>query len=240
MIEIPEELIYKNKDVEISIDIMYINGLEFLTSISHDIYYRTAQYIPSKHETHHIKCMQEILQIYRNAEFNITTIHCDQEFKHTLQEFANENKITLLCTAAQAHIPRAERNIRVIKERVRSVFHNLPYNKLPKTILKYLVTQTTATLNYFPARYGISNYYSPRMIIHRAILDYNTHCKHYTGEYILAHDDQQIKNNMNARAIDCIYLRPSIQSKNVHEFLKLILRKSSPGDIALQSLYQPT
>ena len=59
------------------------------------------------------------------------------------------------------------------------------------------------------------------MIIHRAILDYNTHCKHYTGEYVLAHDDQHIKNNMNARAIDCIYLRPSIQSKNIHEFYNI-------------------
>ena len=58
MIEIPEELIYKNKDVEISIDTMYINGLLFLTSISHDTYYRTAQYIPSKHKRHHIKCMK--------------------------------------------------------------------------------------------------------------------------------------------------------------------------------------
>ena len=58
MIGIPEELIYKNKDVEISIDTMYINGLLFLTSISHDTYYRTAQYIPSKHKRHYIKCMK--------------------------------------------------------------------------------------------------------------------------------------------------------------------------------------
>ena len=45
MIENPEERIYKNKIIEISINTMCINGLLFLTSISHDIYYRTAQYI---------------------------------------------------------------------------------------------------------------------------------------------------------------------------------------------------
>ena len=59
------------------------------------------------------------------------------------------------------------------------------------------------------------------MITHRTILDYNSHCKHDTGEYVFAHDDQQNKNNKNARAIDCIYLRPSIQSKNVHEFYNI-------------------
>ena len=40
-INIPEELIYKNKDLELSIDTLYVNGLLFLTSISHELYYRT-------------------------------------------------------------------------------------------------------------------------------------------------------------------------------------------------------
>ena len=42
------------------------------------------------------------------------------------------------------------------------------------------------------------------------------HCKHYTGEY---------KNNMQARAIDYIYLRPSPASKNVHEFYNTSTKK---------------
>ena len=62
MIEIAEELIYKNKNVELSIDTMYNNGMQFLTTISNGIYYRTAQYIPSKHKHHHVKCIKEILQ----------------------------------------------------------------------------------------------------------------------------------------------------------------------------------
>ena len=101
------------------------------------------------------------------------------------------------------------------------MFHSLPYRSLPKTILKYMVIQTTAALNYFPSRYGISNYYSPRMILHKKILNYNNNCKHYTGEYVLAHDDSQIKNNMKSKALDCIYLRPSIISHNVHKFYNI-------------------
>ena len=59
------------------------------------------------------------------------------------------------------------------------------------------------------------------MIINKRKLDYDIHCKHYTGEYVLAHDDKQIKNNLESRAIDCIYLRPSITTRNVHEFYNI-------------------
>ena len=97
---------------------MYINGMLFLTTISHDIFYRTAQHLPSKNKTNQIKCMQEVINLYKFAELNIKTIHCDQEFRYTLQELANKEKIELLCEPAQSHIPRAERNIRTIKERV--------------------------------------------------------------------------------------------------------------------------
>ena len=85
--------------------------------------------------------------------------------------------------------------------------------------------QTTATLNYFPARYGLSPYYSPRMILQQTHLNFETHYKHYTGEYVLAHDDKHIKNNMESRALDCIYLRPSSTSKHVHKFYHISTKK---------------
>ena len=224
-IDIPEELIYKNRDVELSLDTMYVNGLMFLTSISHNIYYRTAQYLPSRKAINYVRNLQEIINIYKHAEFNVKNIYCDQEFKTILQDFATKNNINIFCAPSQAHVPRAERNIRTIKERVRSLFHNLPYRGVPKTILKYLVVHTTETINYLPARYGISKYYSPRMIVLRKLIDFNSHCNHFTGQYVLAHDDKTIKNNLQQRAIDCIYLRPSSITKNMHEFYNIATKQ---------------
>ena len=63
-IEISEELIYKNRNLEISIDTMFVNGMMFLTTISHNIYHRTSQYIASKNKNNFIKCMEEIVLIY--------------------------------------------------------------------------------------------------------------------------------------------------------------------------------
>ena len=58
-IEIPEELIYKNRDIELSIDTMYVNGLMFLTSISHKIYDRTEQYLPSRKGINYINNLRK-------------------------------------------------------------------------------------------------------------------------------------------------------------------------------------
>ena len=55
IIEIPEELIQKNKNLVQSIDTMYVNDILFLTCISHNLYYRTAQYLPPKQKGNYIK-----------------------------------------------------------------------------------------------------------------------------------------------------------------------------------------
>ena len=56
----------------------------FLTSISHDIFYRMAQYLPSKKPQYYEKSMSELIQLYQNAELQVTAIHCDNEFKTIL------------------------------------------------------------------------------------------------------------------------------------------------------------
>ena len=111
--------------------------------------------------------------------------------------------------SAQEHVPRAERNNRTIKERIRSTFHRLPYNNLPKIMVKYLVSESAKKLNFFPSKNGISKYYSPRMILHQENLDYNKHCKFTFGEYVLGHNEPSPSNIIAPRAIDYTYLRPA-------------------------------
>jgi len=54
--------------------------------------------------------------------------------------------------AAQEHVPEAERNNRTIKERFRAHRSRLPYRKLTKTMVKYLLMESTRKLNFFPQR----------------------------------------------------------------------------------------
>ena len=55
-IHIPEELINTHCEVELSIDTIKVNGILFLTTVSRNIKYRTAQPISSKH-----------MSVYRSA-----------------------------------------------------------------------------------------------------------------------------------------------------------------------------
>ena len=61
-----------------------------------------------------------------------------------------------------------------VKERIRAEYHRLPYNNLPRTPVKYLVSESSRKLTFFPNKRGISKYYSPRMILHQENLDYKS------------------------------------------------------------------
>ena len=54
LIEIPRELISKQKAVVLAIDDMKVNGLYFLTTISLKIYYWTAHCLPTTSTRHHL------------------------------------------------------------------------------------------------------------------------------------------------------------------------------------------
>ena len=62
-IETPKDLNKRNKKVEFSVDTITVNGMIFLTSISHDIFYRMAQYVPNKKPQNYEKCLRELIQL---------------------------------------------------------------------------------------------------------------------------------------------------------------------------------
>jgi hypothetical protein len=81
--------------------------------------------------------------------------------------------VQMNCTNALGHVPEAERNNETIKERVRAACHQLPYKALPRQLIRYLVTTQASKLNLFPAKGGISLYYSPRTILGLPPVDYD-------------------------------------------------------------------
>ena len=59
------------------------------------------------------------------------------------------------------------------------------------------------------------------MIITNNALDYNKHCSIPFGTYVQAHNENNPTNSMEARALDCIYLRPVYNQEGGHEILDL-------------------
>jgi hypothetical protein len=79
-IEIPKELIATQREVTLCMDGMKVNGISFLTTVSRNIQYRTAQYV--KHQTAAVyrELLGQIFRIYNHGGFRITSIRCDNEF----------------------------------------------------------------------------------------------------------------------------------------------------------------
>ncbi len=121
----------------------------------------------------------------------------------------------------QEHVPEAERNNRVIKERFRAAFHRLPFLKIPKIMIKILTMECAKKLNFFPPKGGISPYYSPRMIMHQQNLNYDKHCSIPFGSYVQAHHEPEKSNTQHPRTLDCIYLRYTDSDHGGHHLLDL-------------------
>ena len=148
-------------------------------------------------------------------------IHCDNEFRPLLTPLSLENTLFINYANPQEHVPEAERNNRTVKERICTTYHRLLFKHLSRIMVKYLPPEAAKKINYFPAKHGISKYYSPRMIVHHQSLDYEKHCKYPFGTYVQGHDEP-LKTNINApRSLDCIYLRYTANQQGGHELFHL-------------------
>jgi hypothetical protein len=73
-IAIPEELYAKQQDIVLCIDGIKVNGMLFLTTVSKNILYQTAQYVESKSISQFKEALKEIIMLYNKAGFKIKEI----------------------------------------------------------------------------------------------------------------------------------------------------------------------
>ena len=217
-IAIPQELYEARDTLELCVDIMYVNEMPFFTTITKAMYYRTAQYLQNRTKAKLYAALDEVLRIYNGNGFTISKMFADNEFRSIMDPVKDEMNLQTEYSAPQGHVPEAERNNRTLQERVRAAYHRLPYDALPKAIMKVLVSEAARKLNFFPNRHGISPHYSPRQIVHRTGLSYKHHCQYSLGSYVQAHDEPDPTNTQAPRTLDGIYLRPI---DNGHEIYNL-------------------
>jgi len=101
-------------------DGLTVNSLKFLSTILHDIYYRTAQYISQPIASVYKKCLDEVFGIYKCGGFEIMEVHCDNKFHKVMDNYSinQEPPIHMNYAGAKAHVPRAKRNNCTIQEHV--------------------------------------------------------------------------------------------------------------------------
>ena len=92
-------------------------------------------------------------------------------------------------------------------------------------MIKHLALEKTRKINLFPAKGGVSKYYSPRMIIKQTNVDYNKHIKVGFGSYVQANQENNPSNTPEARTRDAIYLDPVENLQGGHRVIDLKTRK---------------
>jgi hypothetical protein len=161
-VEIPKEIISLNKNITLAVDIMFVCGLPFMVSISRKIKFTTAEYLPGRKQPMLIKSLKKILRLYQNRGFKVETDLMDREFECLRDDIPELNLNT---TAASEHVPNIERQIRVIKERMRAIKSTLLFKQLPARIFIEMMQYAVLWLNCFPPLSGISQTFSPRTIM---------------------------------------------------------------------------
>jgi len=197
--QVPEDILQKYGSVTLAIDIMAINKLPFMVSTSGNIHFGTAEIICDKTKWTLNISIQQIMQAYHARGFRVTTILLDGGFECIRNNLA-EMGISLNIMSRNEHVPKVERYIRTIKERVWAIAVSLPFKKyLPRLIME-MVYNVMFGLNSLPHNDGIS----PRTLITGLAIDYHKHCKIGFGTYAQVHEEGD--NSLRQRTSGAIAL----------------------------------
>ena len=210
---VPTSIMKHHQWVTIAIDIMFINAIQFLITISRNLHFGTVEVLPNQQEATTKNKLQAVIHLYEQRGFQVTSIMADPEFEPLRAVFPQLNTC-----GADEHIPEIERFIRTVKDRVRSVYHSLPYKYVPRLLLVHLVKATVFWLNAFPHRDGISDQ-SPSYIMTGQTLNFQRHARLELGVYVQMHEEHD--NSMGPRTLGAICLGPTGNQQGGHWFLSL-------------------
>ena len=133
----------------------------------------------------------------------------DQEFDKIVDQM---EMAIVNTTAAREHVTDAERGIRCMKDSGRCTvteLRRIVITCLPKQMIIHIVYFAVFWLNAPPATNGISEVHSPREIVLGRSIDYNLHRRTTFGQYLHAHIDLDVTNDMKGRTFAGIYLGPT-------------------------------
>ena len=221
VIEIPREISARINDVTLSLDIFFVERMPFLTSISRKILYSTARALQNRQHDTVFEAIMEIISFYNLHGKEIKYIMSDNEFGPLKARVREEGGADFNLAAPHEHVPEVERNIRVIKDRIRSTLAGMPYNKVPKHFKRELALSCTTMLNVVPREAGASNTLSPMELLTGRSLDFNKHCKLAPGAYCLVHEETMPTNTMEERATGAIAIGPTSNMQGSYRFLSL-------------------
>ncbi|KAG7361119.1 hypothetical protein IV203_036219 [Nitzschia inconspicua] len=157
---VPPSILERHRDVILATDIMFVNKIPFLLTVSCNLRFVTITDISNRQLATVEKELQKVVRLYELHGFRITSMLCDPEFEELRSVFPLLNP----CSADE-HVPEAERMVRTLKDRIRSVYVTLPFRHIPRLMVKRLVANAVLWWNALPAPDSVSTVHSPRYLL---------------------------------------------------------------------------
>ena len=150
---VPKEIIEHHGNIDLGIDIFYINGCMFFHTISKDMKFRTIEYLHNAKYKTLLNSIQTVFNLYESRGFTIEQVRGDGQFECLRESI---RPVHLHTSAAGEHIPDVERSIQTVEGDCRTIYQGLPYKLYPKLMLIGLANTSVQNRNLFPQTDGIS------------------------------------------------------------------------------------
>ena len=221
VIPIPTELLFQLQDVTLCADVMFMDKLVVLTTISRRIGFTTVDILPSQNIGDILKAARKVFSLYKSREVPVKYLVTDRQFLPIKDTLLREDDIRLNETSANEHVGDVERNVRVLKERFRAAKAVLPFKALPKLMKIANMKLEAFWLNLFPRKGCISAYYGPRLLLMGEMADFQRICKVPFGVYCEVFDKPSPANTVTVRTTPAIALCPESNIQHSYYFLSL-------------------
>ena len=186
---VTKTILDKYREVTIFCDLMYINKIGFLNTISRHTMFASVSMIKNRKTENIADGIMQVHKLYLQRGFKITHMHTDCEFKPLRKEMTALG-IYLNCASKKEHDPEIDHFIWTVKERVRSTISTMPFNRISKIMIVHLVAYAIFWLNAFlpstPGS-GMSDTKGPGKLFPGNMVDYKKVCRIYPGEYVQVH-----------------------------------------------------
>ena len=180
-IDVPRSIMKFYKDAELKADVMRVNDVTFLTTMSSDIHYGTIEVLKT------LKCaslefeLKNVVISHAVKGFRIAIIVVDTHFKSLKDR--NLLGVVVNVVSKEEHASKDEHGYRVITEREHCHCAILSFDYLPRMMVVHLMKKIVFYVNAFVWKRGVSQIMPPLTIVECAILDYALHFRVIFGEH---------------------------------------------------------
>jgi hypothetical protein len=146
---LPPEVMSRYRNVTLAADVMHVNGLPMLVTVSRNIRFGMVEALPNRNISTLVASIKSVVQVYTRAGFWVTTTLMDGEFEAMHGDLADLG-VALNEAARNEHVGDVEQFIRTLKEWMQAIYNTLPFTRMTPHLVIEMANHAVYWLNAFP------------------------------------------------------------------------------------------